>query len=158
MLVYNNFMTDEERLAKNDRIREQGIQTRQKRKSQICRVYLVKIDISHLNEAQKIQLKMLFVEAKWLYNDALTFMNDHDINEYNMKVQEVNGLDKDRQPVQHELKYLGSQMKQSVIQGIKTSLKSLSELKQNNHKVGSLHYKSDYASINLQQYRKTYRF
>ena len=101
---------------------------------------------------------MLFVEAKWLYNDALTFMNDHDINDYDMKVQIVKGLDKDKKPVTHELKYLGSQMKQSVIQGIKHSLKSLSLKKKNHIKVGSLSYKSDYDSINLQQHYTTYRF
>ena len=94
-------MTEEERLAKNNRIREQGKQTREKRKGQVCRVYRVKIDISHLNEAQRVHLKMLFVEAKWLYNDAL---------------------------------------------------------KKHNHTVGSLRYKSDYVSINLQQHSVTYRF
>ena len=151
-------MTEEERLAKNNSIREQGRLTREKRKSQICRVYRVKIDISHLNEAQRTNLKMLFVEAKWLYNDALTFMNDHDINEYDTKTQSVQGLDKDRQPVTHELEYLGSQMKQSVIQGIKQSLKCLASLKKHNHKVGTLRYKSDYDAINLQQHYVTYRF
>ncbi len=151
-------MTEEERLAKNNRIREQGRQTREKRKSQICRVYRVKIDISHLNEAQRVHLKMLFVEAKWLYNDALTFTHEHDINDYDTTTHTVHGLDKDKQPVTHELEYLGSQMKQSVIQGIKHSLKGLAALKKHNHSVGSLRYKSDYESINLQQYRVTYRF
>ncbi|MBR1438009.1 MAG: hypothetical protein IJ587_05670, partial [Synergistaceae bacterium] len=61
-------MTEEQRLAKNNRIREQGRQTREKRKNQICRVYRVKIDFSHLNNMQRVRLKMLFVEAKWLYN------------------------------------------------------------------------------------------
>ena len=143
-------MTEEERLAKNIRIREQGKLTREKRKGQVCRVYRVKIDISHL--------KMLFVEAKWLYNDALTFTQEHDINDYDTSIRMVHGLDKDKQSVTHELEYLGSQMKQSVIQGIKHSLKSLASLKKHNHTVGSLRYKSDYVSINLQQHRVTYRF
>ena len=147
-------MTEEERLAKNNRIREKGKQTKQKRKSQVCRAYCVKIDISHLNEAQKLHMKMLFVEAKWLYNHALTFTKEHDINDYDTKILTVNGLDKDRQPVTHELQYLGSQMRQSIIQGIKHSLKSLSTLKKHNHKIGALRYKS----INLQQYGVTYRF
>ena len=151
-------MTEEERLAKNNRIREQCKLTRDKRKTQICRVYRVKIDISHLNEAQRVHLKMLFVEAKWLYNDALTFTQEHDISDYNTATHTVHGLDKDKQPVTHELEYLGSQMKQSVIQGIKHSLKSLSALKKNNHTVGNLRYKSDDISINLQQHRVTYRF
>mgnify|MGYP002624690714 CR=1 FL=1 len=151
-------MIEEERLAKNTHIREQGKLTREKRKRQLCRVFRVKIDISHLNDQQKTHLKMLFVEAKWLYNDALTFMNDHDINDYDTKIQTVQGLDKDRQLVKHELEYLSSQMKQSVIQGIKHSLKGLAALKQHNHRVGSLRYKSDYESINLQQHYITYRF
>ena len=151
-------MTDEQRLEKNNRIREKGKETREKRKSQVCRVYRVKIDFSHLNEAQKEHLKMLFVEAKWLYNDALTFMKDHDISGYDTKVVTVHGLDKDRNPVTHDLQYISSQMKQSVIQSIKSSLKALSSLKKNNHKVGGLRYKSDYISINLQQHKITYRF
>ena len=151
-------MTEKERLAKNNRIREQGKQTREKRKGQVCRVYRVKIDFSYLNEAQRVHLKMLFVEAKWLYNDALTFTNEHDINDYDTSIRTVHVLDKDKQPVTHELEYLGSQMKQSVIQGIKHSLKSLASLKKHNHTVGSLRYKSDYVSINLQQHRVTYRF
>lgn len=156
---YNNFMTDAERLAKNNRIREKGKETREKRKGQICRVYRVKIDISHLNAEHKTQLKMIFVEAKWLYNDALTFMKSHDdINEYNYTIKEVQGLDKDRQPVTREIKYLASQMRQSVIAGIKHNLHSLSSLKNSNHKTGSLRYKSEYASINLQQHDMTYKF
>lgn len=122
-------MTEEERLAKNTRIREQGKLTREKRKGQVCRVYRVKIDISHLNDAQRVHLKMLFVEAKWLYNDALTFTQEHDINDYDTTTHTVQGLDKDKQSITHKLEYLGSQMKQSVIQGIKHSLKSLASLK-----------------------------
>ena len=87
-------MTEEERLAKNNRIREQGRQTREKRKSQICRVYRMKIDISHLNEAQRVHLKMLFVEAKWLYNDAPAFTHEHNINDYDTSIRTVHGLDK----------------------------------------------------------------
>ncbi len=151
-------MIEEQRLVKNNRIREQGKLTREKRKRQICSVYRVKIDFSHLNEQQKLHLKMLFVEAKWLYNDALTFMNDHDINDYDTATHTVHGLDKNRQLVTHELEYLSSQMKQSVIQGIKHSLKGLAVLKKHNRTVGSLRYKSDYVSINLQQHKVTYRF
>ena len=151
-------MTETERLEKNNLIREKGKETREKRKSQVCRVYRVKIDISHLNEAQKERLKMLFVEAKWLYNDALTFMKDHDISEYDTKIITVHGLDKDRNPITHDLQYISSQMRQSVISGIKSSLKALSSLKKNDRKVGGLRYKSEYVSINLQQHKVTYRF
>ena len=151
-------MTEEERLAKNNRIREQSKQTKQKRKYQVCRVYRVKIDLSHLNEQQRIRLKMLFVEAKWLYNDILTFINNHDIDDYNIKTLTVQGLDKNGDPVEHELQYLSSQMKQSVLQGLNDNMKSLARLREHNCKTGKLCYKSEYISINLKQYRITYRF
>lgn len=118
-------MSDDERLDKNSRIREQGKLTKPKRKSQLCRVFCVKIDTSHMNNAQIFRLKMLFVEAKRLYNFALSFMSEHDINDFDTKIYTVQCLDKDRQPVTHELQYLGSQMKQAVIQDIKHSLKAL---------------------------------
>ena len=57
-------MTEKERQAKNNQIREKGKQTREKRRSQVCRVFRVKVDFSHLNEQEKTQLKMIFVEAK----------------------------------------------------------------------------------------------
>ena len=77
---------------------------------------------------------MIFVEAKWLYNDILTFTKSHNINEYDCKITTVQGLDKDRQPVTHELKNISSQMKQSVIQDIKQNIKSLSSLKKRGRK------------------------
>ncbi len=76
-------------------------------------------------------------------------MKDHDINEYDTKIVTVHGLDKDRNPLQ----YISSRMRQSVIAGIKSSLKILSSLKKNNHQVGGLRYKSDYASVNYSAYR-----
>ena len=81
-------------------------------------------------------------------------MKDHDISGYDTKIVIVHGLDKDRNPVPHDLQYISSQMKQSVISGIKSSLKALSSLKKNNHKVGGLRYKSEYVSINLPQHKK----
>ena len=101
---------------------------------------------------------MLFVEAKRLYNFALSFMSEHDVNDFDTKISTVQNLDKDPQLVIHELQYLGSQMKQAVIQGIKHTLKSLSALKTRHHEIGSLRYKSEYLSINLQQFGAAYRF
>ena len=151
-------MTEEERLAKNNKIREKGKETRLRRQSQNCRVFRVKIDFSHLNEFEKTQLKMIFVEAKWLYNDVLTFSKSNEINEYDDKITIIKGLDKDKQPVTRELENLSSQMRQSVIQGVKHNIKSLSAMKKHGRKIGNLKYKSNYESINLQQYGQTYKF
>ena len=50
-------MTEFERLAKNSMIREHGKLTKLKRKSQVCRVFRVKIDTSHMNNAPKNALR-----------------------------------------------------------------------------------------------------
>ncbi len=151
-------MTEAERLAKNERIRDAGKATKLRRKEQICRVWRVKIDFSHLNSRQQTALKMLFVEAKWLHNDVITFLKAHEINSYDYKTQTVHNLDKEKQPVTHELEYISSQMKQAVIQNIKDSMKALKAAKNKGRAVGALKYKSDYASINLQQHGITYKF
>ena len=151
-------MTEAERLAKNERIRDAGKATKLRRKEQICRVWRVKIDFSHLNSHQQTALKMLFVEGKWLHNDIITFLKDHEINAYDYKIQTVHNLDKDKQPVTHELEYISSQMKQAVIQNVKDSMKALKAAKNKGRAVGALKYKSDYVSINLQQYGITYKF
>ncbi|MBQ9594552.1 MAG: hypothetical protein IJR35_01695, partial [Synergistaceae bacterium] len=69
-------MTEDERLAKNERIREASKTTKLRRKEQVCRVWRVKIDFSHLNSQQQNAIKMLFVEAKRLHNDIITFMKE----------------------------------------------------------------------------------
>ena len=55
-------------MTKNEKISASLKETRKKRKRQLCRVYELKIDYSRMNKLSRTQLKMLFVEAKWLYN------------------------------------------------------------------------------------------
>ena len=150
-------MTDEQRLEKNKRIKEAGQATREKRKHQVCKVFVVKIDESRLTNKQSEQLKMLFVEAKWMYNDALTFSKDNDIKDYDTKTKTVTVFNKDKEPEMRELKYISAQMKQSVLSGIQSSIKSLSARKKNSGKVGALKYISEYKSIELRQYNMTFK-
>lgn len=128
-----------------------------RRMSQICKVFTVKIDESRLTTKQTEQLKMLFVEAKWMYNDALTFSKENNIADYDTKIKTVTVFNKDKIPETRELKYIGSQMKQSVLAGILSSIKSLATRKKNGGKVGALKYISDYPSLNLKQYGNTYK-
>jgi hypothetical protein len=50
---------------KKNKIKQTMAETREKRKDQICKVFPLKIDISHLNRSEREGLKMFFVEAKW---------------------------------------------------------------------------------------------
>ena len=150
-------MTDEQRLEKNNNIKKSMKETCLRRMSQICKVFTVKIDESRLTKKQAEQLKMLFVEAKWMYNDILTFSKNNNISDYDTKIKVITVFNKNSEPETRELKYIGSQMKQSVLAGMLSSIKSLTTRKKNGGKVGALRYISDYPSLNLKQYGNTYK-
>ena len=149
-------MTEEQRLAKNETIKQSLRATLEKRKHQICRVFTVKVDMSRLSTKQKEQFKMYFVEYKWMYNDILSFGKENNISDYDTKTKIVTVLNKDREPETRELKYLGSQIKASVLDRIQNNIKALAARKENGGKVGALRYISECKSIELSQYGKTY--
>lgn len=150
-------MTDEKRLTKNENIKKSMRETCLRRMSQTCKVYTVKIDESRLSTRQQEQLKMLFVEAKWIYNDILNYSENNDICTYNTKIKSVDVLNKNKEKEVRELKFIGSQMKQSVFANILSNIKMLSTKKKQGNKVGKLKYISEYKSLNLKQYGNTYK-
>ena len=150
-------MTEEQRLAKIETIKQSLRATLERRKHQICRVFTVKVDMSRLSAKQKEQLKMNFVEYKWMYNDILSFGNNgNNINDYDTKTKTVTVLNKDRVPETRELKYLGSQIRASVLDRIQNNCKSLAARRKNGGKIGALRYISECKSIELPQYGITY--
>lgn len=144
-------------LEKNIKIGQSRNQTREKRKSQVCKVYKVKIQNSALSPAQREFLKMFFVEAKWIYNDILNFSKENNIKDYDYKVNKITKLDKNRNKEEQDIKYIHSQIKQTLIQGILASIKSLSKLKKNGNKIGALKFKSQINSLDLKQYEVSYK-
>lgn len=65
-------MTDQDRLAKNERIKATAISTRKRRSGMDCKVYSVKVSKSRLTGVQKEALTRLFLEAKWTRNALLS--------------------------------------------------------------------------------------
>ncbi|MDO9517510.1 MAG: hypothetical protein Q7J10_05595 [Methanosarcinaceae archaeon] len=137
---------------KSEAIKATLAATRAKRKTQMCRVYEVKIDVSHLNNATKEHLNRLFVEAKWFYNYILS---QHKIFGMSDKVHEVPVKVKDVFEIR-ELRCLSAQMKQGLISRTQDNIRGLAEKKKNGYKIGKLKYKSEYQSIPLKQYGRTY--
>jgi len=134
-----------------DRITQQKL-TREKRKSQICKVYEAKIDCSHLSKFVKSHFNGLFREAKWFYNYCLSHDN---VDNVDTKVKQVpvkvNDEYEDR-----KLSILSSQAKQGIKTRLFTNLSSLHSLKNNGHKVGRLKFKSQINSIPLKQFNNSY--
>ncbi len=106
-------------------------QTKERRKSQICRVFEVKVDKSHLSQKSLNHLYSLFREAKWFYNYCLSHKNINDVN-YRAKSVPVKVKDEfeDR-----SFTVLKGQMKQSIKTRLFGSLKSLSVLKKKGTKL-----------------------
>ena len=61
-------------VEKNAQIKATLLATKERRKTQKCFVFSTKIDYRKLNKSQKEQLQMLFVEAKWVYNDIINHL------------------------------------------------------------------------------------
>jgi len=103
---------------------------------------------------------MMFVEAKWIYNYILNLSNDHQLDIFNFKMKdlkEVWHFNKDHEYVNEQLKYIGSSMKDSLLDTMIGSIKALAKLKENGHKVGALDFISEYKSITLKQYNITHK-
>ena len=128
-----------------------------RRKNQICKSFKFKVLRSSLTSLQKEQLKMQFVEAKWIYNYLLSHQDGlFEIKTKYKELTNITRLDKDRNEINVTIKYVGSSIKQELIQLICNEIKGLSVLKKKGHAVGKLKFKSEINSINLKQYGNTH--
>ena len=76
-------------VEKNAQIKATLLATKERRKTQKCFVFSTKIDYRKLNKRQKEQLQMLFVEAKWVYNDIINHLQDHELSTWDYKKKSV---------------------------------------------------------------------
>ena len=138
-----------DRLAKNQKIKETGKATRERRKDMLCRVFEVKVDLSRMSKSQRNDVNTLFREAKWFRN---AYLADNGLSDKSRCVKvKVKDVFEER-----ELTLLGSQIKQSIISEVKDSIRGLAMLKEKGHKVGDLKFKSVCNCVNLKQFHVTY--
>lgn len=152
-------------LEKNARIRESISATRSKRKTQQALVRRVKIIKSKLKPTQKEALHRDFLEAKWLQNTCLAWMNaapegekrypDEYKRTQDLTYAQVKMPDKTFED--RELRTLGSQMKQGILNRMSENIKSLAAAKKKGRKVGALKFTSSVTSIPLMQANITYK-
>lgn len=131
-------------------------ETKAKRREQRCRGYELKVNGAKLNSSQRKHLDMIFVEAKWIYNDIIKDVRSKATDAYVKSLKQVAVRYPDGfsyRPISH----ISSQMKQGVATGVINSIKSLARLKTKGQNVGELKFVSDYRSIDLKQYGNTYR-
>jgi len=143
-----------DRQIKNQQIKDTLAKTREKRKTQKCIVFELKLDSSHFNQKTKEALKMIFVEAKWLYN---FYLSQENIFKIDSKINTIIHKDKDGNDIETELRFLPAKYKGSIHEVLKTSIQALSSTKKKGKKVGRLKFKSQYNSIDLNQYGNTHK-
>ena len=141
-------------MTKSEQIKKSIQQTKEKRKSQVCKIFEIKFDKSHLSKEKRTFLNMLFVEAKWIYNFQLS---QEDIFKCSDKLKEVEVLNKDKQKEKREIKNLSSQMIQAVVDRIKQNIINLSKAKKKGNNIGGLKFKSQINSIPLKQFNNTFK-
>ena len=147
-------LSKEQILERNKLISNNGRQTRMKRSKQICKTFKFKIDWDNLNLNQKETLKMMFVEAKWIYNYILS---QDDIYSFDYKnINSITHKDKNKNDIPVNITYIKSSVKQELIAQIVNQIKGLSVLKKKGNKVGKLKFKSEFNSIKLKQYNITH--
>lgn len=137
---------------KNHKIRENGNATRERHSHMNCRVLCVKIQENRLSKAKLEKIIRCFLEGKWLYNAALS--SPEDFPRSGIKTVQVKTKDSFEE---REIKCLSSQMKQDVVDSVKTNVINLSKAKKRGLKVGRLQYKKECKEINLKQFGNTYK-
>ncbi|MFA5999891.1 MAG: transposase [Candidatus Paceibacterota bacterium] len=128
-----------------DRIKESIRQTKEKRKSQECHVFELKIDNSHMNDEQKKCLDMWFLEAKRLYNYILAL---DDPFKYNTKTTNITVMNREGELEPTTLSYLPYGIRHAIHKGLTFSIICLSK-KKNKSSVGALKFKSYYNTIEM---------
>ena len=142
---------------KNAQIKATLLATKKRRETQKCFVFSTKLNYRKLNKLQKEQLKMLFVECKWVYNDIIHHIEDNKLSSWNDKKKSVLVRQKDGNFVERTLCYFKSSMMQGIKTQVGDSLSSLAEKKRKGQKVGKLKFKSSCNSIPLKQFGNTHR-
>ena len=136
---------------KNQKIKDTLRATKERRSQMDCRVFSVKIQENRLSRAKEEKLNRCFLEAKWLRNAAVA-TDSLSLDDTSSIQVKVNNTFETR-----EIKNLSSQMKQSVVDSVKTDVSNLSKAKKAGYKVGRLQYKHECNEINLKQFGNTYK-
>ena len=154
------------RERKNNAIKMTLAATRLRRQSQTPVTFKFKIRNEKRNRKSGAleHFKMLFVEAKWVYNFILSQTDKKimgsDVRKASSFSQKefdtVVHKDKDGNDITSEVTHLRSSQRDAVITQVKNALKALKKRKAEGYKVGRLKFKSEVNAINLKQYGITH--
>ncbi|MHA2232956.1 MAG: RNA-guided endonuclease InsQ/TnpB family protein, partial [Candidatus Hodarchaeales archaeon] len=140
--------------SKNRAIKATLAATKARRKSQVCRVYELKLTKAKLSTKAQTHLTRLFIEAKWFYN---WIVSQENVFHLDTKIKSV-PVKVGNEFEERQLTCLSSQMKQGLLTKTHNSIRGLAQLKKKGRKVGHLKFKRQFCSIPLKQHGNTYKF
>lgn len=146
-------------MSKADKIKETLRQTREKRKSQDCKVFELKVDESKLNSVRRQKLNNCFIQSKWIYNHLVGQSNDVKFQSSQKQI-DVTVFNPDTQKcdkIETRNLTIGSQIKQAVCERFVQNIISLSKLKAKGYPTGKLNFVKDVDSVPLKQHGVTYK-
>ena len=148
-------MDEKGRIEKNNAIRENGKQTRLRHASMRPIVVELKLDLKCLNRSEQDRLLSYFTQCRWLCNHLISL--DDAFRSFDTKTRDITSLDKDGNPVARQLT-IPAKFIQSVYSSLKHDMSSLAakRRKTGKKKNGKLKFRSEYNSIELNQYRDTH--
>lgn len=118
--------------------------TKARRKTQVCRVFELKVSIRHNPKSVFEKMSQCFKEAKWVINDMLSISKDnHDNSMFDYKYTEhrdVVHYDKDKNPVTSSIT-LPSVLHKATVAQKKTDIVNLAKAKSHGRKIGALKFK-----------------
>jgi transposase len=125
---------------KNSRIAQTIKETRQRRKSQVCKVYELKVNCHHTSKETYAKFHQWFKEAKWVINDVI---RSDDAFQYNYNDhKEVVHFDKDGNELKDKIS-IRSGVHQRLVQGVVNDICNLSKAKKKGLKVGRLKFRAE---------------
>lgn len=123
------------------KIKASMAETHARRKSQICRVFELKVSIRHNPKSVFEKLSNCFKEAKWVINDMLSKSKDSSMFDYKyIEHKEVTHFDKDRKEVVSTIT-LPSVLHRATVAQKLTDICNLAKARQAGRKMGALKYK-----------------
>ena len=127
-------------MTKNEQIKQTLKETHERRKTQIIKVFELKVNCHHTSKETFKKLNEMFKQAKWVINDVIG--SKENVFKYDYKEhRKVINFNKDGNEVEREIT-LPTVIHQSLVKSIQTDICNLSKAKKKGIQVGALKFRS----------------
>ena len=131
--------------AEREKIKQSLIATRKRRKSQIVKVFELKVNCHQTKPETFKKFNEMFKQAKWVRNDMLALSKETDNNIFKYEYLEhktIHRIDKDKNIIESNID-MPVYLHRAIINNVKQDICNLAKAKRKGLKVGALKFKSE---------------